>query len=116
MLSFSMSLEGPAIPHLSKGEIADLRGDVDRAFERGELATKKVTIPATEIKALRATPKTLVGAPGADKALELVAVYLRLVAGSEVLAETADNLAVKSTTFVIESSCVSMLVRSVDSW
>jgi len=31
-----MGPEGPAIPHLSKGENADLRGDVDSSFARGE--------------------------------------------------------------------------------
>lgn len=36
MPSKSMGPEGPAIPHLSKGENADLRGDIDSAFLRNE--------------------------------------------------------------------------------
>lgn len=98
MLSYAMSFEGPAIPHLAKGEIADLRGDVDTAFERAEVATVKVLIPATELKALAAAFKELVAAPGANKLLELIGLQLRLVSGTEVLALGAgDDLTVKYT-------------------
>lgn len=31
---FLATLEGPATPHLAKGEVADLRGDVSNAFAR----------------------------------------------------------------------------------
>ena len=97
MLSKSMELEGPAIPHLAKGEVADLRGDVDRAFERGELYTAKVTIPATAIKTLAASPVELAPAEGAGTMLEFVSASLRLVSGSEVLTEAGYNLQVKYT-------------------
>ncbi len=94
--SFSMSGESPRIPHLAKegSELFDLRDDVDDAFTRGEVATRKVTILAPAIKLMRAAPPTLVGAQP-NAVLELISLYLRLVVGSEVLAETADNLAVK---------------------
>lgn len=99
MESKSMELEGPAIPHLAKGEIADLRGDVDRAFAAGEVFTSKVSIGAVAIKALAATPAVLAVAEGAGTMLEFVSMSLRLVSGSEVLAEDGggSNLAVKYT-------------------
>lgn len=97
--SKAMENQGAAIPHLSKGEIADLRSDVDEAFAIAELITDKVSVTATEIKALVATPKTLVAAEGAGTVLELVSATLRLVSGSEALAEDAggSNLGIKYT-------------------
>src|SRR3954462_11707948 len=56
-----------------------------------------VTLTNAEIKALRATPKTLVAAPGAGKMLEFVSAQLKLVAGANVLTESTANLAVKYT-------------------
>lgn len=53
------------------------------------------TITNAEIKALRATPKTLVAAPGAGKVLQFVSVALFLDYGTNVFTETADNLSVK---------------------
>lgn len=99
MVSKSMENQGAAIPHLSKGEIADLRSDVDAAFAEGELFTAKVSLTATQIKALAATPVSLAPAEGAAAVLEFVSMTLRLVSGSEVLAEDAggSNLAVKYT-------------------
>lgn len=98
-VSKAMEDQGAAIPHLSKGEIADLRSDVDEAFAIAELITTKVTVSATEIKALAATPKTLVAAEGAGTLLELVSATLRLVSGSEALAEDGggSNLGIKYT-------------------
>lgn len=57
--------------------------------------TIKVSIPATEIKTLRATPKELVPAQGANVLIEFVSAKLVLVAGSEVLSETVDNLVIE---------------------
>ena len=56
-----------------------------------------VTLTNAEIKALRATPKTLVSAQGANKGIEFVSAVLKLVAGANVLTETADNMAIKYT-------------------
>lgn len=57
--------------------------------------SKAVTISNAEIKALRATPKTLVAAPGAGKLLELVGGTLLHDYGSNALTESADNLGVR---------------------
>jgi hypothetical protein len=58
-------------------------------------ATTVVSMTATEIKALRAAPKTLVAAPGASSWIEFVSGYLKLTAGSEALTESSANLGVK---------------------
>ncbi len=59
-----------------------------------------VTLTAQQIKALRATPITLIPATeaGAGYAIVPIAVVLNLNAGTEVLSETVDNLAIKCST------------------
>lgn len=59
--------------------------------------TATVSLTATEIKALATTPIELVAAPGAVKALKFMGASFKLVAGSEVLAESGDNLGIKYT-------------------
>lgn len=54
-----------------------------------------VAVTNAQIKALRATPKTLVAAPGANKFLEFVSAVLVNAGGTNALTESADNLAVK---------------------
>jgi len=54
-----------------------------------------VAVSNAEIKALRATPKTLVAAPGANKFLEFVSAVLVNAGGTNALTESAANLAVK---------------------
>lgn len=73
-----------ATPNYSFPSIGDL-----------EANTVKVSMTATEIKQLRASPKELVAAQGADTLIQLVNLQLVLNAGSEVLTETDDNLAVE---------------------
>lgn len=63
----------------------------------GALRYAEVAITNAEIKALRATPKTLVAAPGAGKMLEFVGAISLLDYGSNALTESADNLAVRYT-------------------
>jgi hypothetical protein len=53
------------------------------------------TLTNSEIKNLLATPIEIVPAPGTGKVLQLISVMLKLNAGTEVLTETADNLAVE---------------------
>jgi len=55
----------------------------------------EVAITNAQIKALRATPKTLVAAPGAGKVLEFVSAILFLDYGTNVLTESADNMAIR---------------------
>lgn len=61
----------------------------------GVLRFAEVSLTNAEIKALRATPKTLVAAAGANTVLELVNGVLILKAGANVLTESTANLAVK---------------------
>jgi hypothetical protein len=63
----------------------------------GSNITAKVTLTNAEIKALRATPKTLVAAPGTSRVLEFVSAVIKLKAGANVLTESTANLAVKYT-------------------
>jgi hypothetical protein len=55
----------------------------------------EVVMTSAEVKALRATPKTLAPAPGAGRILEFVSGVLFLDAGSNAFTETTANLAVK---------------------
>jgi hypothetical protein len=61
------------------------------------IAVVRVTLTNAEIKALRATPKTLVAAPGAGKVLEFVSAVIKNNGGTNALTESADNMAVKYT-------------------
>lgn len=74
-------------------------GEFDGVMLMDNLKTRKVSLTAAQVKALAATPITLVPAPGADRALEYVGAVVRLVAGTEVLAEDVggSNLQVKYT-------------------
>ncbi len=54
-----------------------------------------VTLTNSNIKNLRATPITLVAAPGAGKWVEFISGWLALDYGSNALTESSDNLAVK---------------------
>lgn len=61
------------------------------------IAVASVTLTNAEIKALRATPKTLVAAPGSGKMLEFVSIVLKNNGGTNAITETIDNMAVKYT-------------------
>lgn len=54
-----------------------------------------VLVSNLEIKRLRATPKTLVPAPGAGKLLEFCSAVLHFDAGADFLVESTANLAIK---------------------
>jgi len=60
--------------------------------------TDTIELSNANIKALRATPITLVAAPGADKFVEVISVVLILDYGTNVLTETTDNLVVEYNT------------------
>jgi hypothetical protein len=74
----------------------------------GMLQFNDVTILAPAIKTLRATPVVLVPAQGAGSVVKLVGAQLKLVAGTNVLSETADNLAIRylNTTGVLASQAI----------
>lgn len=63
----------------------------------GAILTASVSLTALEIKALRATPKTLVAAPGAGFLLEFVSAVLLLDATATAFVESSANLAVRYT-------------------
>ncbi len=74
-------------------------GTLRRLVSRPEYMEQFVTVVITnaQLKVLRATPKTLVAAPGSTRLLQFTGGVLILKAGANVLAETADNLAIKYT-------------------
>lgn len=54
-----------------------------------------VVVTNAQLKALRATPKTLVAAPGAGKLIEFISAVLVNSGGTNAITETADNMGVK---------------------
>jgi hypothetical protein len=60
-----------------------------------DLKFADVLVANADIKALRATPKTLVPPPGVGKVLEFLSAVLQLKAGTNVLTEGTANLAVR---------------------
>jgi len=64
--------------------------------QAGNVKTAKVTLTAQEVKALRATPATLVPAGGADTLIVVDSVVLKLnYGGSNGFTESADNFVVQ---------------------
>ena len=62
----------------------------------GVLQYAQVSLTAAQVKVLRATPVTVVPAPGAGKLLEFVSAELFLdYSGTNAFTETADNLQVR---------------------
>lgn len=96
-----------AVNQLSKGHVKagklTVTGDVSfptgsiESAEMDETLLKyaEVSITNAQIKALRATPVTLVAAPGAGKVLEFVSAVLFHDYGTNALTETTDNMAVR---------------------
>jgi hypothetical protein len=76
-----------------------VQGQLLKIGLKPELTTRKrrVTLTADEIKAMRATPPTILPAPGARRYAEFVSATLDLTAGSVAFTESADNLAFKYT-------------------
>lgn len=62
----------------------------------GATKVDKLTLTSAEVKALRATPKTLVAAPGANKMVVVESITLALkYGGTNGFTESADNLVVQ---------------------
>lgn len=83
-----------------------LKGKEGLTFDKGEststsaglLKYAELELTSAEVKALRASPYTLVAAPGSGKILEFVSAQLFLdYGGTNAFTESADNLAVKFT-------------------
>ncbi len=93
--AFEGALTGAA-GSVGTDELAD---DCLTSLKQHETIVKyaEVSITAAEVKAIRATPISLVAAEGADKIVEFLSALLILEYGSEVLAESSDNLAVRYT-------------------
>lgn len=63
----------------------------------GTLLYAEVSLTNAEIKALRATPKTIIAAPASGKMIQFVSATLLLKAGTNVLTESTANLGFKYT-------------------
>lgn len=75
---------------------AALSTELERRAELpGAVQYAEVTISSAEMLALRATPKTLVAAPGAGKVIEFLGAVLLLDYNSAAYVETSDNMAIK---------------------
>jgi hypothetical protein len=88
----------PAKAELVRQDLFNLDARVtdleDATVENGALLRAEVAVSASELLALRATPKTLVAAPGAGMLLEFVSSVIILDAGTAYV-ETADNVAIR---------------------
>lgn len=88
---------------IDTGQIADLAVTTEKIaadavtsaeLDPGTVQVTVVVLSSAQVKALRATPRTLVAAPGADLVLEFLSAWLFLDYGSEVFTESADNLGI----------------------
>lgn len=92
-----------AFTEVQIGEItaADLGTDSvgDDEVDAEVIETDEITLTAAEVKALAATQKTLVAAPGATSWIEFISAQIHLDYGSEVFTEPDNdqNLAIKYT-------------------
>lgn len=88
----------PAKGELVRQDLVSL--DADRTahglrLDTIESLTKTVTITSAEIKALRATPKTLVAAPGTGLLVTLAEIVLILDSATVAYVESSANLSVR---------------------
>lgn len=81
---------------------------VNAGLDSTVLKSVTVTLTNSELKAIRATPKELVAAPGAGKALVYLGSILENLGGTNAITETTDNMAVRyeNTTGVIASQTI----------
>lgn len=78
------------------------------------LKTDTVEITNSQLKALRATPKVLVAAAGADKMIELVSAVLILDYGSEALTESVDNLIIEYASSGVDATAAIETTSFID--
>lgn len=103
-LNDSLVVKGPAfMDRLSTGDDVDFPGTAtfragaiqEAAIENGLLRYADVQLTNAQWKAIRATPITLVPAPGANLAVLVDSVHFVVDAAAGAYTETADNLAVE---------------------
>jgi hypothetical protein len=83
---------------LNAGTSTELAVSPANLAGEGRLQFADVVLTSTQVKALRATPITLVAAQGAGKFIKLEGAVLKLnYGGSNGFTETADNLAIRLT-------------------
>ncbi len=72
--------------------------------------TKKVLVTATQVNALRATPKTLVAAQGTNRLVQLIGGMVELSANTTQYTESSYNLVIRytNTTGVVVSQVIEM--------
>ena len=66
-------------------------------FQDSPYSSVEVSLTAAQIKALRATPITMVPAPGAGKVIDFIGAHLQLIAGGTGFTESGANLGFKYT-------------------
>lgn len=76
-------------------EVINESGVVTGTLAETAVRYAEVSLTSANIKALRATPKELVAAPGAGKFIELISAQLLLDATATAYTESADNMAIK---------------------
>ena len=81
---------------VSADKIAD-SAVTSAAMDASLIKYAMVSLTSAQVKALRATPATLVAAPTAGYLTEFIKIYLFLDYGSNGFTESTDNLAVKYT-------------------
>ena len=86
----------PDLTNIGTSEIAD-NACTGAKVAADVLKVATVTLTNSQIKGLAAAQKTLVAAPGANKYIEFISAVLVLNAGTEVLTESDDNLAIRYT-------------------
>ncbi len=76
--------------------------------------TDTVELSNDDIKNLRASPKQLVAAPGANKFIEFISAVLILDYGSEVLTEADDDLVIQYNTSGVDASATIQTTGFID--
>lgn len=90
------------------GDVATVAGALGTTINENLIKYSTTSLTNAQIKALRATPVTVVSAPGSGKVLQFISAVLFLDYGSNVLTEAGDNLAFRynNTTGAIVSETI----------
>lgn len=88
-------------------------------MEEALLRYADLTLTSAQVKALKATPKTIVAAPGADKALVPIAINLIMnYGGTNVFTEAADDLSIgwAAGAEIMEIEATGFIDQANDEW